>query len=64
MTARRQITAAMTRLSDSVTRAGLDLPDLAEGFRLTDTGQFLIQLRPLSLAELDELTDAFEQLAE
>ncbi|GAB2727477.1 hypothetical protein [Kitasatospora kifunensis] len=61
---RREASAIFAELTDALSNAGLDFPELGDGFQLTETGAILLRLRPLTLTEITRLTQALNSSAD
>ncbi|MCX4746681.1 hypothetical protein OG455_14330 [Kitasatospora sp. NBC_01287] len=57
---RRQVASSFGELTTALTNAGLDLPELGDGFQLTELGTLLLHLRPLTPAEVTQLARALD----
>ncbi|MFF7634774.1 hypothetical protein ACFZB9_16690 [Kitasatospora sp. NPDC008050] len=55
---RQQVTNSIAELNEAITDAAVDLDPLDDGWRVTESGAVLIQLRPLGLLEVARLAQA------
>lgn len=60
---RRQAAASAAELNSAVVRAGLTLAPLDDGWRITATGEVLVQLRALHPDEITQLAQVIRPLA-